>query len=328
MDDASNNSTSLSHRAVYEDLFNRLKDCIFLLDMETFNILEANFACEQVFGIPLTQFVGKPVLDWIHTDEHIDFQKDLRIAKRRYYPRTIEHRFLGPEGKIIDMEVQLCPLRIAGENEVIQVIARDITFRRETERQIQELMYQLQAANIRLEQISTTDEMTGLYNFRHFKTLLQGEHERAYRYKSPYAIIFFDLDYFKKYNDRNGHPAGDRLLKLYAAILLKCCRITDIPARYGGEEFVVICPNTTQEGAFVLAERIRSTVESTEFEFSKFQPEGKLTVSVGVASYPVNGTTPDAILKASDVAVYQSKHDGRNRITISDSLKKEPDKKD
>jgi len=173
----------------------------------------------------------------------------------------------------------------------------------------------LQIANHQLEELSTRDGMTGLFNFRHFKGLLKIEHERSKRYNASYSLIFLDIDFFKKYNDRNGHPAGDRLLQKFASVVIENLRNIDIPFRYGGEEFIVICPATPKAGALMVAERIRLAIEELDFEFSKFQPRGKLTVSAGVSTYPNDALTPELLLQAADTAVYTSKEQGRNRVT-------------
>jgi diguanylate cyclase (GGDEF)-like protein len=147
------------------------------------------------------------------------------------------------------------------------------------------------------------------------------EHIRAQRYASQYSLVFIDADNFKHYNDRNGHPAGDRLLKELAQIVRASCRSTDLPARYGGEEFVVLCPETAHPDANVVAERIRKAVQSHPFAHADAQPLGFVSVSVGVACYPVDGQTPEAVLQSADEALYASKQNGRNRVTTAPDLR-------
>ena len=204
---------------------------------------------------------------------------------------------------------------------MLQVIARDISFRREAEQKMAKLVDELKAANEKLEMLSNTDGMTGLNNFRYFKGQLVIEHARASRYADKYAIVFCDIDHFKHYNDRNGHPAGDDLLRHMAGVVRKCVRATDMPARYGGEEFVVLCPGVGLEGAQVLADRIRAAVAGADFPHAKAQPAGALTVSVGVSAFPADGSTAEQVLEASDQAMYFSKTHGRNRVTTTDQLR-------
>jgi diguanylate cyclase (GGDEF)-like protein len=158
-----------------------------------------------------------------------------------------------------------------------------------------------------------------LANYRHFREEAQKEHLRCTRYKAPYALVFIDADHFKNYNDQNGHPAGDRLLKELSRILKEEVRETDLPARYGGEEFVILCPGVDAPGAAVLAERVRVRVEKNQFEHGEKQPLGKVTVSIGVAGFPEHGATMDEVLQAADQALYRSKSAGRNRCTVMPS---------
>ena len=153
-------------------------------------------------------------------------------------------------------------------------------------------------------------------NFRRFRDELKKEHIRASRYASTYSIVFCDVDHFKIYNDKNGHPAGDEVLRKIGAIFRDCCRNTDLPARYGGEEFAVLCPETPRNGGLTLANRIRAEVEATDFEFGAGQPLGRVTISVGVANFPEDGVSAEEMLEAADKALYLSKKNGRNRVTM------------
>jgi diguanylate cyclase (GGDEF)-like protein len=178
--------------------------------------------------------------------------------------------------------------------------------------------------NRKLEELSITDEMTRVANFRRFKQLLALEHDRAERLGAAYSLIFCDIDHFKAYNDRNGHPSGDELLRNFAAILKESCRLIDVVARYGGEEFVVLCPDTEERGATALAERLRMSIQAAQFADVKSQPLGFLSMSVGVASFPMNARTQDEVLKKADLCVYHSKAMGRNRVTNFSELARDP----
>jgi diguanylate cyclase (GGDEF)-like protein/PAS domain S-box-containing protein len=323
MDDGSTPLKPPSQLAAYADLFDRLLDCIMLVEPSSLIVLEANDACERVLGLPMEKVMGRVVTSWAEEDGREDFGKALRVALRRYYPRQFDCRWKLANEKLIHMEILACPLTLSDGSTVLQILARDVSFKREAEAKLQVLLKELQAANAKLEVLSTVDEMTGLFNFRHFKSELLKEHVRSTRFSHPYVIVFCDIDHFKSYNDRNGHPAGDRLLKQFADTLKQTCRSSDLIARYGGEEFAVICPGIDSRGGAIAAERIRSAVERTAFEFSEFQPLGRVTCSVGVASFPDHAATPDLVLKAADEAVYQSKAKGRNRVTIYNGLRKD-----
>ncbi len=159
---------------------------------------------------------------------------------------------------------------------------------------------------------SHSDGLTGLFNRRYFDEALQGELNRAQRYDGCFSLFFIDLDHFKKLNDTYGHQAGDLTLQVVANILQKAKRTEDTACRYGGEELVLILPETQKLSALVIAERIRKKVEEEVLEF-----EGKtfgVTLSGGIASYPIDGKEVQELIHASDVALYQAKESGRNRI--------------
>jgi len=165
-----------------------------------------------------------------------------------------------------------------------------------------------------MARLAITDELTGLFNRRHFMERLSHEVMRAKRHQQPFSLLFFDLDHFKRINDTCGHPLGDRILADLGKLLRRWARGTDLLARYGGEEFVAFLPMTDSQQALAAAERIRATVEEHSFPRRK-----RLTVSVGVASYPQDGDVPADLLKKADLALYQAKKLGRNR-TMAPSL--------
>jgi diguanylate cyclase (GGDEF)-like protein len=168
----------------------------------------------------------------------------------------------------------------------------------------------------RMEQISITDGLTGLYNHRYFKKRLENELVRAQRYRHSLSLVFFDVDHFKNYNDTLGHPAGDVALKTVAGILKSSIRKSDIAVRYGGEEFCVILPEGDIKSAFNFAERLRNQIESHHFEKEEVQPSGKLTISLGVASFPKNADSSKQLIDKADAALYNAKGSGRNRTCL------------
>ncbi len=165
-----------------------------------------------------------------------------------------------------------------------------------------------------IEQLSYTDGMTALHNFRYFKLRLKEEIVRHKRTKTGLSLLILDVDNFKNFNDTMGHPAGDEVLKKLAAILKSTVRENDIVARYGGEEFAVILPAVEKEGARILADRIRENIEQTYFEHEEIQPFGKVTVSVGAATLPGDGDDYETLLNNADTALYAAKNSGRNRV--------------
>lgn len=180
------------------------------------------------------------------------------------------------------------------------------------------------------EHLATVDGLTGLYNHRHFQQRLVEEIERARQMKLHLSLIMMDIDYFKHYNDSQGHPAGDKVLQQISRILRKNIRGVDVAARYGGEEFAIIMVDTAPEEAVKIAERIRQTVEEFPFWGRDEQPTGRLTISMGVASYPDNALKKDDLIKLADDALYKAKYISKNKVvlyySVLDELKGELDK--
>lgn len=173
---------------------------------------------------------------------------------------------------------------------------------------------QLAQATKRLEEMAITDELTGLYNRRFFWEELKNEFARTQRFRLDLSCLMIDLDFFKEINDRHGHQTGDRVLRDLARLLRESCREPDTLARFGGEEFVAILPQTDFEGALVQAERLRRQVESRSLLIDQGQAL-KLTVSIGVASYPDDRITEiEDLVKIADDALYLGKQQGRNRV--------------
>ncbi|RKZ24909.1 hypothetical protein DRQ26_06775 [bacterium] len=166
----------------------------------------------------------------------------------------------------------------------------------------------------KLESLAITDGLTELYNYRAFMENLNREIRRANRLNHKLALLFADLDFFKKYNDTFGHPQGDKVLKLFAETIRENIRKeVDFPARYGGEEFTIILPETGVEEAKNVAERIReSFAGKSEKELLR-----QVTVSFGIAVFPENGKDAETLLKSADEALYMAKSQGRNRCIIA-----------
>lgn len=181
-------------------------------------------------------------------------------------------------------------------------------------RTFNEMAAALQRERGRLTEMSMTDELTRLRNFRHFASRLEEEIRRAERYGHPLALVLFDIDHFKLYNDTHGHPAGNEVLRVIGRLLRDNARQTDLLARYGGEEFVAILPETTKSDTVQLAEKICRLIELHKFPGEEQQPGGRLTVSAGVAAVPEDLAHSPLLLDAADRALYAAKAAGRNRV--------------
>jgi diguanylate cyclase (GGDEF)-like protein len=162
-----------------------------------------------------------------------------------------------------------------------------------------------------------TDELTSLPNFRAFRERIDLEIERAERYPERFGILILDLDRFKKYNDTWGHLAGNDALQRVARVIREAVRAVDFPARYGGEEFAVILPQLDAPALAAIAERIRATIEAMPAPTDGSQ----VTVSIGAAMYPDDGTAADALFRAADERLYAAKEGGRNRVVGVATLK-------
>ncbi|NOX25432.1 MAG: diguanylate cyclase [Deltaproteobacteria bacterium] len=198
------------------------------------------------------------------------------------------------------------PLRgLVGETIGIVEHITDITLRVAAEEALRE-------SEKRYRQLSTVDELTGLFNKRYFNTTLQAELRRSARYdQQPLALIMMDIDNFKLHNDTYGHAEGDKVLEVLGQIIRDSLRQTDVGCRYGGEEFVVILPATDGEGALVVAERIRATFAAAAFCDGTVHK----TISLGVTQY-MDGDDRELIITRADGNLYYAKEHGKNRSVL------------
>jgi len=176
-----------------------------------------------------------------------------------------------------------------------------------------DLQNELLALTRRLEEISVTDSLTGVYNRRHMAVTLQQAFDHAIRYQRPLSLTIVDVDFFKRINDSMGHQAGDEVLAEVARRFGGSIRSSDYVARYGGEEFLILLPETRFEEALTFAEKLRNAIASHPVVTSA--GEIQVTVSVGTASLPhTEFESPEGMLSAADRALYRAKNNGRNRV--------------
>jgi diguanylate cyclase (GGDEF)-like protein len=182
-------------------------------------------------------------------------------------------------------------------------------------RDLDRMNQDLERKSLELERLARVDPLTGLFNRRYFEERFYSEFARSQRYRVPLTCLMLDIDHFKKVNDTRGHQGGDHALKEVALTMRRTLRDVDLLARFGGEEFVAVLPETAQREGERAAERLRAAVER-----NKMEHDGKplrVTVSIGVASYPVPGINdPEALLRVADDALYRAKQRGRNRVEI------------
>ena len=165
-----------------------------------------------------------------------------------------------------------------------------------------------------LQEEARVDPKTGLFNARHFSTVLRDEFERAERVRRPLALLMADLDFLRDVNNNFGHLAGDAVLARVAGTFRAELRHYDVPARFGGEEFSILLPDTTAPEAARIAERIRLAVEETAVDVPTLHQPLHVTVSIGVAAFPADARDPNELVHQADLAVYRAKLEGRNRV--------------
>jgi diguanylate cyclase (GGDEF)-like protein len=205
------------------------------------------------------------------------------------------------------------------------MVFHDITERKQVEKRLRYVNDRLQSQLIeigtlqsKLREQAIRDPLTNLFNRRYLEETLDRELARASREAYSICLLMIDLDHFKRINDSYGHEAGDCVLKAYAETLSHECRRGDFACRYGGEEFVVVMPNISPETAYGRAEALRNTLNALHIPYGCHSLS--MTISMGIACYPANGLTRDAVLRAADQAMYAAKEAGRDHIRSYDQL--------
>ena len=292
-------------------------DMVFQLDLG----LVRNYvspACREVLGYEPEEMIGVGPVSMMHPEDAERVAQILRsLLDGRADRHTVINRIRHRDGRWIWVEAQLRTLRNqqTGVPEGIIGALRDISARKAIEDQLAE-------AHRRLEVLAGQDGLTGLPNRRIFDGTLSSEHRRARREKQSLALVMIDVDWFKPYNDRYGHPAGDDCLKQIGRIISDAIRRAgDIVARYGGEEFVVILANTDEFGAAVVGERIRQAISLAAIPHDA-SPNRIVTISLGVASLAHDACegTPETLLHEADRALYRAKSQGRNTVGLASEL--------
>jgi diguanylate cyclase (GGDEF)-like protein len=240
-----------------------------------------------------------------------------RAGLNRYIPKPWDEPDLR-----LTVENLLKTFRLHRQNEVlVQDLIRKNTeleaAKTMLEQKVRERTSELENANQRLSQLAVTDGLTGLFNHRYLHEQLAQAVERSLRSKVPVAMLMIDVDHFKKYNDRNGHPAGDEALRTVARLIAEDRRTVDVVARYGGEEFAILLHDVGKAQAIEVAEKIRERVSAATIAGATAQPLGRMTVSIGVAVCPDDASTAEGLLESADVALYRAKKGGRDTVVAA-----------
>jgi len=216
-----------------------------------------------------------------------------------------------------DLTVDLPPAPGGGEVGYLTDVFNHMVYRlRDGRAELDRVNETLRKKNEELELLSTTDSLTGLSNHRSLMQRLDDEVARFKKDKRGFSVLVGDVDHFKQYNDAFGHPAGDEVLQTIAEIMRDSTRKVDCCARYGGEEFVIVLPDTSAADALDTAEHIRARVAAKKFSGRK------MTLSIGVATFPEDADDAEAIIAVADEALYQAKREGRDRTVRAHRLKK------
>jgi len=291
-------------RLFYQTLFENSGTATIVIEQDTtismFNNDFANFTGydrDEIIGHSWTKFVAEDDIVRL-----LSFHR-ARRQESSSAPRNYEFKIRNKNGNLLNifMTITIIP-------ETTQSVASmvDITERVKVEKE-------LQKSERRYLELSILDDLTQLYNSRHFYAQLEKEMERSKRYEQPLTLLMLDLDKFKDFNDTYGHIEGDYVLSRLGQVIKRCLRDSDSAYRYGGEEFTVMLPVTTSQDGFVIAQRIQN-----ELSHEIFTPVSgekvALTMSIGISQY--NPHDDVAFVNRADHFMYQAKHDGRNRICL------------
>ena len=273
------------------------------------NIQKVNIsAMRGIAGLTMTKAITVNVPDvslHSHFDKKTDGFRDLRIRSLLCAPLRIKDRTVGV-------------LRFFNKKTAASFTAYDEKLLADTACLIAlalERIYLYQ----KIEEVSITDDLTGLYNVRYLNQSIDVEIERSRRYGVIFSLIFMDIDNLKKVNDRAGHLAGSKVLIETARLLKGNLRRIDIVIKYGGDEFVIILPQTSREVGFLIAERLRKLIEENVFLKGEGGPL-KITASFGVASFPDNANDKEELLRIADRAMYSGKLSTKNIVFAAHEL--------
>lgn len=295
--------------AYFRLLTENIADVVILLDQRG-TLRYVSQSVEVMLGYKTTELIGRRCFDLVHPEDRDDV---LDAASQVAGPAGVStvFRIFRVDGSIAWVEINFKPAPVPndGSSGGFVGVLRDVSERKRMEDELTKL-------NGRLSQLATTDGLTGLTNRRTFDAFLRREYETA----EQLAVILFDIDHFKGFNDTYGHQAGDRCLQSVAKVIGDATdRTRGLSARYGGEEFVVVLPGVSEEGAIKIAESIRLQVRALSIPNSSSE-RGQVTISAGLATKASSTLDEAALVGEADVALYEAKRVGRNRVISRASM--------
>ncbi|HEY4081131.1 MAG TPA: diguanylate cyclase [Burkholderiaceae bacterium] len=289
---------------------------VSILTLDAHNrIRSANLATERMLGYAEHELLDQDVVMLVDFDMRTAITSFLRLylarEDREMLGQQREFPVLHKSGRELTVQLALAEV-MSMEGRMMVVVLTDITERKRYE-------IELKHANEQLMRLSTTDALTELGNRRLLMQRLEDEWRRALRSKEPMSLLIVDVDHFKLFNDHYGHPAGDTCLQAIAGVLRQCAaRPSDLAARYGGEEFVLLLPGTDQEGAMAVAQRLAQGMRNAALAHPKSPLADHVTLSMGlVCVQATQGGSPAQWLAQADLALYQAKAQGRNRVVLA-----------
>lgn len=284
-------------------------------------ILYISPSCERILGFSAEEVTRMSPFALVHPDDRDRLRRHCEGLLRNEPVTAIACRMLHKTGKHLWVEMMWRGASDADGRVVrLQASSRNITERKEYERQLEDARRKLQAnqeslmeANRRLAELASQDGLTGIKNRRTFEERMIEELARIRRTGQPVSLLLLDIDHFKSFNDSFGHPRGDDVLRTVARLFSRAIRDSDVVARIGGEEFAIILPNTGAEGAQQMGERLRLVIAEAPWS------DRGITVSVGAATAESHAVSLDVLLEQADRALYRSKQAGRNRVTLAEA---------
>lgn len=270
-------------------------------------------SCKDLLDFNQEEMIGNHLFDYLHPDDVEKVTALLLEADSELDFAAFSHRVKKKDGSYIWIETNARTIRKHSRKlEGIVAVSRDITERLEKEKRLHE-------ANVMLRYISNMDGLTGIANRRYFDEKLQEEWNRLKRKSNPFSAIMIDIDFFKKFNDFNGHQAGDECLRQIASVLKNTVkRPGDFAARYGGEEFVILLPETDKEGAAHVAQLLQANVKNLNIPYISTEKEPIVSISVGSATLiPNEKTKPEDLIKLADTELYIAKESRQNQFNFN-----------
>ncbi|MHC1723805.1 MAG: diguanylate cyclase [Aminipila sp.] len=299
----------------YKYVIENIKDIIWEMDAN-FIFTFVSCASKETSGYEAEELIGKCMLDFLTTESknHVMQKWKQRTDNHENFLKVILYdvEFICKDKTIIWVEVSVKPIvkedRIAGYIGV----TRDISEKKTYENELKKYIEELKRANKKLDELATFDMLTGAYNRRKFQDFVQMSIEKKDRYESPFSIIMFDIDFFKRINDSYGHDTGDRILQEITTVVKKELRSTDKIFRWGGEEFIVLLPEVSLKNTYNVAEKVRKSVEQTNFDIGN----DFITISLGIGEY-ITMDSIEQFVSRVDNALLKAKSSGRNRVEFS-----------